>query len=161
MRFPSEQAGHDGDDVLGRVGDELLALPVRARGIQLGRVVDTLLDAGEARRAVGFDVVCGDEAHRFLPLPTARIGGREITIPSPLVLLEGEELNFYRSRTVALHELRGVPVLADGIPAGELRDVLIARDGELGGLVVETGGRTVRIPYRDSVTLASRARPAA
>ncbi len=160
MRFPSEHAGHDGDDVLGRAGDELLALPVRARGIQLGRVVDTLLD-GEARRAVGFDVVCGDEAHRFLPLPTALIGAREITIPSPLVLLAGEELNFYRSRTVALHELRGVPVLADGLPAGELRDVLIAPDGELAGLVVEASGRTVRIPYRGSVTLASRARPAA
>jgi hypothetical protein len=160
LRFPSGSSGHAGGDVLGRAGDELLALPVRARGIQLGRVVDTLLDR-EARRAVGFDVVCGDEAHRFLPLPTARIGVGEITIPSPLVLLAGEELNFYRSRTVPLHELRGAPVIVDGIPAGELRDVVIAQDGELPGLVVETGGRTVRIPYRDSVKLASRARPAA
>ena len=46
-------------------GDELLALPVRLHGIQLGRPVDLLLDR-DAQRIVGLDVLCGDEVHRFL-----------------------------------------------------------------------------------------------
>ena len=70
-----------------RTGDELLALPVRLHGIQLGRPIDLLLDP-DARRAVGLDVFCGDEVHRFLPLPTAAVGRAEIRILSPLVLLE-------------------------------------------------------------------------
>ena len=44
-------------------GDELLRLPVRVRGIQLGRVVDVLLDPTEAR-ALGVDVLCGDVEDR-------------------------------------------------------------------------------------------------
>ena len=51
--------------------DELLRLPVRLHGIQLGRPVDVLLDA-EAWRVVGLDVLCGDEVHRFLPLGRGR-----------------------------------------------------------------------------------------
>ena len=88
-----------------RTGDELLALPVRLHGIQLGRPVDLLLDR-DAQRIVGLDVLCGDEVHRFLPLPTAAVGRGEIRILSPLVLLEQRELDFYRSRTLALSRLR-------------------------------------------------------
>jgi hypothetical protein len=64
-------------------------------GIELGRVVDVLLDeAGE--RPVGFDVLCGDGSHRFLPSATAHLGADEIEVGSPFVLLGGEQLEFYR-----------------------------------------------------------------
>ena len=50
-------------------------------GIELGRVVDVILDeAGE--RPVGFDVLCGDGSHRFLPFPTARLGGEHVEVDS-------------------------------------------------------------------------------
>ncbi len=55
-----------------RTGDELLAMPVRLHGIQLGRPVDLLLDR-DARRVVGLDVLCGDGVHRFLPLPVGQL----------------------------------------------------------------------------------------
>ena len=92
-------------------GAELLALPVRLHGIQLGRPVDLLLDR-DTLRAVGLDVLCGDEVHRFLPLPTASVSDDEIAILSPLVLLEEDELHFYRSKTFALSALRGRPCSA-------------------------------------------------
>lgn len=144
----------------GRAGDELLALPVVVRGIKLGRVVDIFLDRG-ARRAVGFDVVCRDEARRFLPLAAVGSSGLELTVSSPLVLLQGAELDFYRSRTVALRELRGVAVLVGGVPAGELRDVVLAPDGELLEVVVEADGRTVHMRYGESVTFGAARRTAA
>ena len=55
-------------------GDAILSLPVRLHGIELGRPVDLLLDR-ESLRVVGLDVLCGDEVHRFLPLPTAVVAG--------------------------------------------------------------------------------------
>ena len=96
-----------------RAGDELLALPVRLHGIQLGRPVDLLLDR-DAQRIVGLDVLCGDGVHRFLPLPTAAVGREQIRILSPLVLLEQRELDFYRSRTLALSRLRDRVVERNG-----------------------------------------------
>jgi hypothetical protein len=122
--------------------------------------VDILLDRA-ARRAVGFEVFCRDGAHRFLPLPTASIGAEEIAIPSPLVLLERDELGFYRSRAVALSALRGLPVVVGGNPAGKLRDVVVAGDGELLDVIVETDHGVVRVPFEDSVTLAPVSRTAA
>src|SRR5205814_2104904 len=82
---------------------------------------DLLLDR-DAMRAVGIDVVCGDGAHRFLPLPTAVVGVDAITITSPLVLLEADELAFYRSRSFTLSSLRGRPVERDGATLGALLD---------------------------------------
>jgi len=96
-----------------RTGDELLRLPVRLHGLQLGRPVDLLLDP-DAKRAVGLDLLCGDEVHRFLPLPTAAVGHDEIRILSPFVLLEQHELDFYRARTLSLGRLRGRPVERNG-----------------------------------------------
>jgi len=46
----------------GRAASELLSLPVRMHGIQLGTPVDALLDA-RADRLLGFEVLCGDGAH--------------------------------------------------------------------------------------------------
>ena len=59
--------------------DELLRLPVRMHGIQLGRPVDVLLDP-DGRRVVGLDVLCGDEVHRFLPLAAAELAAEEIGV---------------------------------------------------------------------------------
>ena len=61
-------------------GDEVLSLPVRLHGIELGRPVDVLLDR-DGLRVVGLDVLCGDEVHRFLPLPTAAIGDDALDDP--------------------------------------------------------------------------------
>jgi uncharacterized protein YrrD len=139
-----------------RTGDELLAMPVRLHGIQLGRPVDLLLDR-EARRVVGLDVLCGDEVHRFLPLPTAAIGNREIRILSPLVLLEQRELDFYRSRTVALSRLRGGAVDRHGRVLGQLQDVIVDEGGQLIAAIIDEK----RIPFVDGLRFAPERRTAA
>jgi hypothetical protein len=137
-------------------GDALLALAVRLHGIQVGRPVDLLLDR-EAVRAVGLDVLCGDEVHRFLPLPTAAIDEDGISIHSPLVLLEEDELAFYRARTFALSSLRGRPVHRDGREVGKLRDVVIGPGGELVAALVDSG----RIPFGGTLRFAPERRSAA
>jgi hypothetical protein len=139
-----------------RTGDELLALPVRLHGIQLGRPVDLLLDR-DAQRAVGLDVLCGDEVHRFLPLPTATVGGGEIRILSPLVLLEQRELDFYRSRTLALSRVRGAAVERNGRQLGQLRDVVVAEDGRVVAAIVDED----RIPFDAGLQFVPRRRSAA
>jgi hypothetical protein len=139
-----------------RTGDELLALPVRLHGIQLGRPVDLLLDR-DAHRAVGLDVLCGDDVHRFLPLPTAAVGRGEIRILSPLVLLEQRELDFYRSRTLALSRVRGTAVERNGRQLGLLRDVVVAEDGRVVAAIVDED----RIPFDAGLRFAPRRRSAA
>jgi hypothetical protein len=143
-----------------RTGDELLALPVRLRGIQLGRPVDLLLDR-EVPRVVGIDVLCGDGLHRFLPLTTASLGDDEVVIRSALVLLEEDGLAFYRSRTFALTALRGHPVERRGIRVGALRDLVVAADGGVRALLVGTDEGTRRVPIDDGVRLAPADRSAA
>jgi hypothetical protein len=70
-------------------------------GIELGRVVDVLLDElGE--RPVGFDVLCGDGSHRFLPYAAALLAGDEVEVGSPFVLLDRDQLEFYRRHGRAL-----------------------------------------------------------
>ena len=139
-----------------RTGDELLGLPVRLHGVQLGRPVDLLLDP-DTRRVVGLDLLCGDEVHRFLPLPTAAVGRDEIRILSPFVLLEQHELDFYRARTLALSRLRGRPVERHGRRVGLLQDVVVAADGQLIAAIVENE----RIPFDAALRLAPSRRSAA
>jgi uncharacterized protein YrrD len=138
-------------------GDAILSLPLRLHGIELGRPVDVLLDR-DGLRVVGLDVLCGDEEHRFLPLPIAAIGDDALTIHSPLVLLEEDELGFYRARALALTSLRGRPVTSNGRSVGTLRDVVFAAGGELRAVVLE-GGR--RMPYESSLGFAPERRTAA
>ena len=83
---------------------EVLALPVRLHGIQLGRPVDALVDR-DADRVLGFEVRCGDEAQRFLPFAVARIGADEIALDSALTLIDERDLDFYRRRSRRLSEL--------------------------------------------------------
>ena len=86
----------------GRRIADLLALPVRLHGIQLGRPVRALVDA-QADRLLGLELVCGDGAHRFLPFAVARVQPGEIEVSSALALIDERELDYYRrhSRRVA------------------------------------------------------------
>src|SRR5205085_12534632 len=77
---------------------ELLALPVRMHGIQLGRPVDALLDE-HGERVVGFELLCGDGAHRFLPFAVAQVRPGELAVGSALMLLDERDLAYYRERT--------------------------------------------------------------
>ena len=109
-------------------GQELLRRPVKIRGIQLGRAHDLILDP-DAERVLGFDVLCGDGEHRFLPFSAAEASSREISVRSSLTLLDQGELAFYRERGTTLTALR----------EEELDDVVV--DGD--------GGVTERLPKRD------------
>jgi hypothetical protein len=102
--------------------EELLLLPVRVRGIELGRPVDLLVDRKESR-ALGFDVLCGDRAHRFLPFAVATLKQDAIEIESPLVLLDFGQVAFYRERATTVGELNGDSV-----------GVVVNRDGSIEGV---------------------------
>jgi hypothetical protein len=151
------RCGHDRVDVSERSGERLLALPVQLHGIELGRPVDLLLER-DTFQTVGLDVLCGDDVHRFLPLPTAVLGDWKLTIHSPLVLLEEDELDFYRSRTFALSSLRGRAVSSSGGVAGTLRDVVVAPDGKLIAVVLESGER---LPFDPTLRFVPQSRSAA
>ena len=110
----------------GLTGDELLQRRVRVRGIELGRLADLILDPA-GRRVIGFDVLCGDGEHRFLPIAAAESHAGEITVRSSLTLLDGAELSFYRERGTTLTALRSqdpadVVLGDDGVVAGRARN---------------------------------------
>ena len=130
--------------------DALLRLPVRLRGIAIGRPVDVILDL-DGRRALGLDLLCRDETHRFLPLSAASVGDDEIAVSSALTLLSADELAFYRRQARTLRDMRGARVRRGRRDAGRLQDVLIGADGEITDVVVE-GGR--RVPVGDAVQVS-------
>jgi PRC-barrel domain len=86
-------------------GEELLRRPVLVRGIELGRAVDVILDA-DGERVLGFDVLCGDGRHRFLPMAAAETRPDRIDVRSALTLLDTGQLAFYRERGTSLNVLR-------------------------------------------------------
>jgi hypothetical protein len=88
----------------GRAAAELLSLPVRMHGIHLGTPVEALLDE-RADRLLGFEMVCGDGARRFLPFAVARVQADEITLDSALTLIDERDLDFYRRRSRRLADL--------------------------------------------------------
>ena len=88
----------------GRSASDLLALPVRLHGIQLGTPVGALVDP-VADRLLGFEILCGDGAHRFLPFSVVRIEADELTVDSALTLIDERDLDFYRERSRSLAEL--------------------------------------------------------
>jgi hypothetical protein len=150
-------SGQDGIDMEELTGDGVLSMPVRLHGIDLGRPVDLLLDR-EAFRVVGLDVRCGDEVHRFLPLPTAAITDGALVIHSPLVMLEGDQLAFYRSRSFSLASLKRQPVTKNGRSVGVLRDIVFSRDGALAAVVLDDGKR---VPFEATLAFAPQSRSAA
>lgn len=111
--------------------------PVCYADIRLGVVVDVLLDDA-LQRVLGFDVLCGDRAHRYLPLAACEILEDSIAVPSALVLMR-QELDFYRQRARALTAVRGFPARRAGRALGTVVDLVFAPSGELVELVVETG----------------------
>ena len=98
---------------------DLLRLPVKTNGIEIGRPVDLIVDP-VGNRVVGFDVLCRDESHRFLPLTAAVVDAGQIGVASALVLLAEDQLDFYRARARSLREL-----------VRDLDDVAVAADGTL------------------------------
>jgi hypothetical protein len=88
----------------GRPVSEVLSLPVRLHGIQLARPVDVLVDPVDDR-VVGFEILCGDDAQRFLPFAVARLRPDEIALESALTLIDEGDLDFYRRRLRRLSDL--------------------------------------------------------
>ena len=132
----------------------LLRLPVRLRGIQLGRVADLVLDV-ERRRVLGLEVVCGDQAMRFLPLAVADVDEREIRVSSALVLLDAGELAFYTSRGSTYGALRGTSVVRRTELLGRLEDLVLERDGSIPRLVVEGEDGREELAYGRDVELGA------
>ena len=120
----------------GLTGEELLQRPVRLRGIQLGRAVDVLLHPSEPH-ALGLDVLCGDERHRFLPLSAAEVRDDHVEAASSLVLLDLRPDSFYRLRARPLSALRGTRV----DDQYQLQDVVLGPDWRIVELVLEGGER--------------------
>jgi hypothetical protein len=137
----------------GHTGDELLRRPVRVRGIRLGRAVDVFLHPTEPR-ALGLDVLCGDETHRFLPFPASSLEKEAFEAGSPFVLLDLGPDSVYRLEARSLAELRGRSVGADG---STLKDVVLGPEWAVEELVLERGGRLRRVPL-DGIMLPSRPR---
>jgi hypothetical protein len=156
VSFRSSSAGKIASAVIPLRADRLLALPVRLHGIPLGRPADLLLDLRE-RKAVGLDVLCGDQVHRFLPLQTAVVSDDEIAIRSPFLLLEEDELAFYQARTAPLAALRGMVVRRAGRELGTLEDVVVASDGSLDAAVVNER----ELPFDAQVEIELESRSAA
>jgi hypothetical protein len=140
--------------------ERLLRLPVRLHGLTLGRPVDVLLDRDELK-VVGLDVLCGDEEHRFLPLAVAEVTDEAISISSPLVLLEEDELAFYRSRTFSYGALRGRPVRRHDRELGLLRGLRLHPDFAVAAIVVERDGVESVVPFDDSIRFDLRSRSTA
>jgi hypothetical protein len=87
----------------GRSASEVLSLPVRVHGIQLGMPADALLDAN-TDQLLGFEVLCGDGARRFLPFAVARVRADEIALESALTLIDERDVDYYRRHSRRLAE---------------------------------------------------------
>ena len=127
---------------------ELLSLPVRHNGIDLGHPVDVLLNL-DTGRALGLEVRCRDDVNRFIPLGAARLASDATELASPLALLD--DVAFYRARGAAVRALRGAAVTGHGA-AGPLADVLLADSGAIDSLLVETRSGPTRLRFEPGVT---------
>lgn len=132
----------------------LLRLPVQVHGIELGRPVDLVLDR-EHTRALGFEVLCGDEERRFLPLAVATVRESELELRSPLGLLDEAELAFYTKRGSTFAALRGCGVARAQTMLGELVDLTLAADGTIVSVVVATPDGREELDYGADVALVA------
>jgi hypothetical protein len=126
----------------GRTGDELLRFPVLLRGIVLGQPVDLLLHP-TAPRALGLDVRCGDQTHRFLPFAATSLRAEGFGVDSALVLVDLKPDSAYRTQARPLSSLRGSRL---GDDREQLRDVVLGPDWAIEELVIGCGGETRRVP---------------
>jgi len=127
-----------------------LQLPVRLRGIQLGRPTDIILDA-DGWQAIGFVVLCGDDSTRFLPYAACQRTEEEIRVASALMLLE--DVQFYEKRGVSFRSLLEGDVLGGGV----FRDAALGPGGEIAELVVEVDGIERRVQSAGAVVVPTRA----
>ncbi len=104
--------------------------------VPLAVAVDALLDR-PLRRLVGFDIRCGDGAHRFLPFPACELLEDRIGVESALVLLD-QGLDFYRLGGSAYSDLRGLPVQLGGAVSGSLVDLAVSTEGDVRRIVAST-----------------------
>lgn len=125
--------------------EQLLRFPVRFDGMDIGRAVDLIIDPGQAR-AVGVDVLCRDDVHRFLPLAAAEVDGEEIRLGSAFALMDDTGFEFYRGRTSSLRTLKGTQVARAGKELGALRDVVVSSAGAIEAFIVQSpdGARSIR-----------------
>ena len=86
-------------------GVSLAGLPgraVRVGGVLVGQVTGVLVDA-RATRAIGLEIACAGQAHRFLPWFAARLDEVAVSVESAFLLVD--EIGGY--------ERRGAVVLRD------------------------------------------------
>ena len=88
-----------------------------------------------AHALIGFDVRCGDGAHRFLPFPACEVCDERIAVDSALVLLD-RGLGFYAAGGSAFSDLQGQEVSLDGEQIGPLADLLVDAEGSVERIVV-------------------------
>jgi uncharacterized protein YrrD len=138
--------------VQGVRAERLLRFPVRHEGADVGRAVDLILDPSQGR-ALGIDVLCRDDVHRFLPLAAAELDGDEIRLTSRFALLDVAGFDFYRRRTSTLSALKGTHVGKAGQDLGALRDVVVSAAGEIEAFVVETEDGTQHVAVGPGVRL--------
>ena len=134
----------------------LLDLPVRTGdGVFLGRPVDVLLDM-QGFRALGFSVHCGDGQDRFLPFGASERAGDALVVRSALAVLDAGELLFYREHSTTLRAAVGAAVVFGGGKTGTLADLVLADDGSVEALVVESPAGTVEVPPGAGVRVSLR-----
>lgn len=134
--------------------ERLLRLPVRVRGIELGRPIDLVLDR-EHTRALGFEVLCGDEERRFLPLAVATVRESELEVRSSLSLLDEAELAFYTKRGSTFAALKGYGVVRARTLLGELVDLTIAADGTIASVMMAASDGCEELDYGPDVALVA------
>ncbi len=130
---------------------ELVGRPVALGDERLGVAVDVLFD-NPPTRLVGFDVGCGDGAHRFLPFPACELRGERIAVSSALVILD-RELDFYRAGGSAFSDLEGQEVSLGGDRIGPLADLLVDREGIVGRVVVSAPDGPVELEPEPSLAV--------
>lgn len=139
--------------------EQLLRFPVRLDGMDVGRAVDLIIDPGQAR-AVGLDVLCRDDVHRFLPLAAAEVDDKEIRLSSAFALIDDAGFEFYRGRTSSLRTLKGKQVARAGKKLGALRDVVVSAEGAIEAFVVQSAEGTRSVPVEPAISLDGNGRNA-
>jgi hypothetical protein len=137
--------------------EALLRFPVRLDGIDVGRAVDLIVDPIQ-RRALGLDVLCRDDVHRFLPLAAAEVGESEIRLSTPFALVDGDGFEFYRGRTSSLRSLKGRHVARRGRDLGSIRDVVVSPAGEITAVVVDSGDDGMTVPVEPDLRIDGNGR---
>ena len=137
--------------------EELLRFPVRLDGIDVGRAVDLIVDPLQ-HRALGLDVLCRDEVHRFLPLAAADVRESEIRVTSPFALMDDHGFAFYRGSASSLRQLKGRHVARRGRDLGAIRDIVVSPSGEIEAFVVDSGGDAVTVSIDPALSIHGNGR---